>query len=235
MNTIILRITATLWADIRRHLTSDPDKEQCVILLASRANFGDGGYLYTVKGVLVPKAGDLDIQTAGHIQPSRKFQGLAYHLAAKGRLSIIDVHTHTDAGQPHFSGIDDFYARQNAEYMAERFFPSHRMGMVVMNRDATAFQGRVYNPMTRLFEPTKGIEILGSPTSFLGEESKLKPGELALYSRHTLIPGWRQERLANIRVALVGLGGTGALVLQGLVGMGVGRRAGIIICDHGQG
>jgi molybdopterin/thiamine biosynthesis adenylyltransferase len=53
-----------------------------------------------------------------------------------------------------------------------------------------------------------------------------------IYSRHKIIPGWKQGLLENLRIFLCGLGGNGALVFDSLLALGIGSAGGWIrACD----
>jgi molybdopterin/thiamine biosynthesis adenylyltransferase len=233
MTQIILRISAHLWQNVKDWLVQGQQDhtERMCFLLASRAISKCQGEIYLADHVILPGREDMEIQSAGLLRPNRKFQALAYYLAAEAKMAIIDLHTHTHPGQPHFSAIDDKYGLENAIYVAKRFPASCRMGMIVLGEDLSAFEGKVYNPDKLCFEQCDRIEILGSPISMMPDVTEMKESEMSMFARHCLIPGWNQARMANIRVGQVGAGGTGALILQGLAGMGVGRRAGIVLAD----
>ncbi len=231
MKTTVLRLTQNQWAQICDSIRNARQVEQFGFLLARRAVSHLGEDIFLGQKMIFAERRDMEVQSAGYARPGRKLQGLAYQLAYNGNLSIIDFHTHTHSGQPHFSSIDDHHGQMNAAYVTEHFPAQCQMGMVVLNQDATAYEGRIYDPKARRFDTLHRVELLGSPISCMPAPDKLTASDQELFARHSLIAGWNQSRLATIRVGLAGCGGTGALMLQGLVGMGVGRHAGIIVCD----
>lgn len=54
------------------------------------------------------------------------------------------------------------------------------------------------------------------------------PPEESRYARHTLVPGWQQDRLGSATVAVLGVGALGNVVAQALALAGVGR---LLLCD----
>ena len=48
------------------------------------------------------------------------------------------------------------------------------------------------------------------------------------YSRHQLIPGWNQNLLPDLNLAVIGAGGIGSLIIQNLACLGVGERRGFL-------
>jgi len=93
------------------------------------------------------------------------------------------------------------------------------------------FEGKVFIREKNRYEPIHALEILGSPTRILKAEHTTPLTESSRYHRQTLIPWLRQDLLADLHVTIVGLGGIGSVILQGLLLCGVGERGSILAVD----
>jgi molybdopterin/thiamine biosynthesis adenylyltransferase len=219
---VVLRFPGFAFRALRDHLTADPDHEQFAFLLALPVR-NSHRLLMLVQDLLLPEPGDLGVQSAGGVEPTRNFQALVYCIAQEKGLAIIDAHTHVTNGLPSFSAVDRTVAHKNARYIARRFPPPTTFGLIVFNRTVTAHDALLFDRERGVFIPLDEIQIIGprlDTRRAAASTAASDPGEW--YARQQLIPGWNQGALANLRIGLVGLGGHGAQALQTLVATGAG-------------
>ena len=229
----ILRMTSATYEALRKEFTGDnSDDEQFALGVCSEA-VGETATIYLVKEVLFPDLEDLASQGPAGVGPNRPYQTAAYQAATEQDLHVIDFHTHPfQRDSVGFSGIDDHQGDRNAAFVREHFPPESTMLMVVFNKSLDRFHGRVLDRETGQFHEIDCIEVLGKSIDFISRlPEKSSPAD-ERYARHLLVPGWRQSKLGRLKVVLVGLGGNGAQILQGLLSLGVGNDGGwIVACD----
>jgi molybdopterin/thiamine biosynthesis adenylyltransferase len=106
------------------------------------------------------------------------------------------------------------------------------MVMLVFNADVSCFQGRVLDRNTGTFKEIEAIEVLGKELRHIPRDPTPRLESDEKYARHLLVPGWDQPKLGKHKVFLAGLGGNGAVILSGLLSLGVGTGSGwIVACD----
>jgi hypothetical protein len=222
----VFRMTSSTHRGLQKHFNlGRTDDEKFAFALCSKT-VGPEEEIYLAKTVLLPGPKDMREQGPGGVAPSPEFQTIAYGLADECGLSIFDIHTHPFQRVPRFSCIDYCESRKNAEYIQGHTGPRTSMGMVVFNRDLSAFQGQVWERSRKRFKAIAHIEVLGRSFHIIGSNLP-SPGKAdAKFARHLRIPGWNQERLENLKVFLGGLGGNGASLFMGLLALGVGRKVG---------
>jgi molybdopterin/thiamine biosynthesis adenylyltransferase len=227
-----VRFGRQLWEQLRSHLQQDPNVEQFAFALASQAAT-PGGKVLIVKDLLLPDEDDLQWQSAGGVTPTPSFQGYAYLLARELGLSIIDIHTHTHRGLPHFSSIDHAESEANAHYINQHFEPPITHGLIVFGNDVQSHDGMVLDRATRTYQPLDRIDVLGRGMEIHSTaESIIQSGPIEeIYDRQARIPDWNQRRLAQLHLSIGGIGGNGSQLLQSLVGLGACRNGSLTLID----
>lgn len=231
-STVALRFGGRLFDRLREHLSHDRSNEQFAFALCRHINTEEGTTLL-VHELFLPTAGDLSEQSGGGVCPSKRFMRMVYGRAWASGSTILDIHTHPHPGVPSFSGIDTHHAQKNAKYITETFPDPVTHAMVVFGDDVEGHDAVVYDRGLRKSRPIDRIEVLGRPTKIrpTGKHRGRRHAD-PRYDRQRLIPGWDQDRLARLRVAIVGAGGTGSQVFQTLVSLGVGTLGWIALIDH---
>jgi len=229
---VVLRFAGSLFEALSKHLRADPSREQFAFLLAVPVNTA-GGLLLLVQDLFLPERGDLIVQSAGRVEPSKGLQALVYCVAEQKGLAIIDVHTHVMDRAPSFSPVDRGVAARNAHYSAQRFELPITLGLVVFNRALTAHDAMVFDRERGEFEPISELQIVGPGLDIrrTGSSRGRTPESDERYARQELVPGWTQAALGDLRIGIVGLGGHGAQVLQMLVSIGAAATGWIASVD----
>lgn len=215
------------------HMRQDSRREQMAFGLASRSKTAQGTLLI-VNQLLLPDKSDLSQQTAGGVCPTSQFQSYVYFGSLQRGEAIVEFHTHPGGCTPRFSGIDDTHANLNAQYIRRKLPDPITLAMVVGNNKFDLFDGVIYDRCLEGFRPLDRLEVLSRPTRCwsLGDATGVtQQGEKDEFDRQTRILGWNQEGLERQRIALGGLGGNGAQVLQTVVGIGAGCRGSLTLID----
>ena len=244
-DTVELRISHQLFQRLRGHLLRDPGREEIAFLLCGRRQGPDGRTALLVREVVEAPADSLDGQSLGHVTVSQEFGRGVLLRAREAGLDILDAHSHPGAGRARFSAIDDENEATVAAYVSRRI-PGMWYGALVFTAndvDARLWradtQGLSVVPIERLVvggAPGQPMQILrpgagaapdADGDAAAGARAAGEAGEGAAwapFARQVLAlgrPG--QSRLLGARVAVVGAGGLGSVVVTLLAHLGVGH------------
>lgn len=219
---ITLRFAAPALKDLGRAL-EHPRLESAAILLATPVDLGLGEWRLLVREVHVAQDADYVERSPVSVTLKTEFC-LPFEKRAKIEgLSLIYCHTHPGSVEPRFSDIDDEAEAGLRTYLAGRGANAPHAALLFSSHKWVA---------RRLgeSEPVRVIEI-GSEITAAADLASGWSGTEA-HDRQILAFGAEgQARIAQMRVGIVGLGGTGSAVLQQLAHLGV-RRFLLIDNDH---
>jgi molybdopterin/thiamine biosynthesis adenylyltransferase len=227
-----LRFNRPTYDALRQDFAKDQVNEQFAFGLFSQAKTADGTILI-VNNIILADKHDLSEQSGGGVAPTKAFQATAYMIAQQKNLGILDMHTHPFSKNPHFSSIDHAESEKNARYICNTFPSPITHAMVVFNSTATTHDAAVYDRSINSYRSIDYIEILGRKIEInrTGEAETTCSGNDLRYSRQAMIPGWDQRTLSRLKIAVVGLGGNGAQIIETLVSIGVGSDGWIAAID----
>jgi hypothetical protein len=225
-----LAVERTVWAELSGRLMADAPNEACAFVLA-RPSVGILRTTVILGAIVWPREGDVEA-TPQRLEISADYITRAMDAAADAgpRVGLCLVHTHPDTdwgeGIAEFSHRDDWYE--------QRLFPTvvgSRLealsASLVLNRKGEV-DGRIWwrgskGPAT---QPAHALRIVGPELTVL--ETPTSPwtdhADPTIMDRSTRL--WGREgrrRLQNLRVGIVGGGGTGSLVTFAAATMGVGK------------
>jgi hypothetical protein len=221
---------SSIWDEINRRLRSLAPNEACVFV-ATRPSRGCRRTTVLLKETIWPQPGDLQA-TPQSLEISSNYITRALDTAIDlgPEVGLALVHTHTTSaigdGEANFSPRDDWYEG--------RLFPtilnSQRKGIsasIVIGQQEGDVDGRVWlqDPDVQCM-PASLLRILGQSIGFIELRSSRWRDHLDpdVMDRSTRIWGAVGRRiLQNIRVGVVGLGGTGSIAFLSLVTMGIGN------------
>ncbi len=226
------RFTATGFNTMTSPLKMAGTDESFLYIMCSKAQ-GYDDEIYLCKQMIIPDDKQLEGQTSVSVTPEKQYQAIAYGLAYDQQLTLFDIHTHPFSDNARFSSIDDHHGKKNAKYIAKHFPNESTMGMIVLGKGFDNFEARIWDREKDRFEPIKRIEVLGCPTQILTHANPTEIEENDPYTRHRIIPGWKQGTLENLRVFVAGLGGNGSLIFESFLalGVGAGEEGWITACD----
>ncbi len=166
--------------------------------------------------VILPEDDCFDCRSGGAIECSRTFDEAVLALADEEGLTIVAVHTHVQLGQVEFSGVDDRCERERALAIFRTL--GYRVGLasVVYDRNASYYCARLWHCHNdgAVASPMKIVSTIADD---------MTADEYAADSRFErqvqAFGGEFQHRLNNLRIGVVGVGGLGSLLVEGLAAM----------------
>lgn len=209
-----LRILTSQWAPFTEALCARLDVESAGIILAERLY---GSVFLARRLLVVPDDGYL-IRRVDQLRINPVVFNRLVREARDQGLSVFTIHTHPNTERPWFSYADDAGdARLIPSLFAQMPGPH---GSIVLAGATRLLAGRVW--MEPGMPQPIGIRFVGSTLDLIPVESS-PPGEDGWFDRQRLALGEHGHAiLRDLHVAIVGLGGTGSVVLTQLAHLGVG-------------
>jgi molybdopterin/thiamine biosynthesis adenylyltransferase len=232
----VVRTTGAVYEAIKQDIDRYAPKETMLFSRARQVRLGDRE-IYLMPEVIALDENEA-CRSSGLTQPSPAFQQWFYgSLKKEGLLGegyrVVTIHSHPfQTGEASFSAVDrETMARDREVY--GKAYDGHDFVWLVFDRDARSFEGAVVRRKseTRI----DALVVLGDQLARLtgtGGARSEKDYPRELYSRMVLIPAWDQERIAWPKVAVVGLGGIGSVVLQAVTELGIGDFGDLVLVDH---
>lgn len=213
-----LTLPPQLFGELLAHLFPGDDDEHGAVLLAGQATGPRGPRLLGRELIPARDGVDYVASSTGYRALSARFVRDAALRARDERLAYLAVHNHGDATSVSFSRTD--LASHDRGYPALRQITGQLIGAVVFTPRAAA--GDLWVPDgTR--EPLAETIIVGNNLIRLRPRPSLEGNtELLRHRQAQLFGASGQETLTRLRVAVVGLGGVGSLLVELLARLGVG-------------
>lgn len=187
--------------------------EACAVLLAQQVRRDDGLVRLLVKEIVTPEDSDYQERSVVDVQLSPAFVSQAASRAAARGLSLVFAHSHPGATPPMFSPTDDQGEAALANYLAARI-PDRVAAAIVVSEGGWNCRELGTGHAARLISLGEQRVVLAAP--YTGGRI---PERFDRQVRAFGADG--QLQIAELRVAIVGLGGTGSLVAQQLAHLGV--------------
>ncbi len=220
---IELRITASDLQQLRRSLFSS-DQEQCAVLFANRGNRTQNGTILLIRELEFPQSRDYLERGIDHAQLRPEFVARVAKKARSKDFSLVFVHTHPGELNPEFSRIDDLGETKLLKFLERR--EQHCIhAALVLSHGGVIARRLGHNQPIKLV--SVGDRRIVEYNPFADDDSKFE-----VYDRQIRAFGIDGQLVLNdLRVAVVGLGGTGSIALQQIVHLGVGKLL-LIDSDH---
>lgn len=218
--TIELCATEADWRRLTGHHFSGDDDEHGAVLLCGVARSPQGVRLL-VRDVLLAKDGvDYVPGTRGYRHLTGEFVTHQTRRAKDGGLAYLAVHNHGGTTSVGFSEPD--FASHERAYPTILGLTGQPVGGLVVARRAVA--GDLYLPGGAR-TPLGRAVVVGSRRDVLRPApDRSDPAIDALYHRQALLYGTAGQRiLADAKVAIIGAGGMGMLLVQSMSRLGVGH------------
>lgn len=205
-----LVLTAEMLAGIRSEMLAHRE-ESCAVLFGRAVTHGGRLVRLVVRDVQWPKAGDYSERTEITAQLRPEYVAEITQRVRRSGESLVFVHSHP-FGLNKFSSIDDGGEQALAEFLAGRTPKTIHCAMLVTPDTVLA---------RRLGEEEELIVVgVGATLDWGNRNAGIT--EEPLYDRQERVFGaLGQARLGKLRVGIVGLGGTGAVVLEQLAHLGI--------------
>jgi molybdopterin-synthase adenylyltransferase len=200
------------------------DSEHCAVLFASQACGANGRDRLLVREVALPSEDDYTRQGYDYAELKPAYVARVAKRARLNGLSLVFAHSHLGTTAPHFSDVDDLGERELAAFLQRWGMSNPHAAMVLSAAGVRA----------RLLGQYQEIRVisLGDRLNVEFDPEDVRPGLLPEFDRQIRAFGPDgQGTLQRLKVAVVGLGGTGSIVVQQLVHLGV-RDLVLVDPDH---
>lgn len=200
-------------AAIRTDLLSG-DTERCAVLFASQTVRSDGRVRLLVREFRFPDPSDYTTRGFLEAELTPEFVARVTKHARTHHSSLVFIHSHPGTSPPFFSDIDWRGEEHLSLFLAHRH-PGFLHVAVVLSEGG--FRARVLgsNEEIRVISLGSTLDVLFDPSS-----SEWAPSET--FDRQVRAFGPDGQRsIRALRVGIVGLGGTGSIVAQQLVHLGI--------------
>lgn len=189
--------------------------EGAAILLAAPVSRGEREVRLLVQTMALPDEADYVRRTATDVELRPEF-GLPFEkMAALKGWSLIYAHTHPNQeGLPVFSHIDDRTEARLAPYADMRSARAPHIALLLGKERLVARQLGSSTPV-RVLEIGDNIHHVYDPAAGSDELEVAHDRQIRAFGKAG------QRRLSQVRVVIVGLGGTGSVVAQQLAHLGI--------------
>jgi molybdopterin-synthase adenylyltransferase len=190
------------------------DTEACAILYAAQTMRPDGRVKLLVREVQI--AEPTDYTRKGPIEAELKPELVANvtKRAKRENYSLVFVHSHPGENAPQFSHTDDEGERHLAEFLARRGHNLTHAALVVSVGGCRARRLGTDEPI-RVLSIGIGLDVLFDPSVKTTTITSQHDRQVRAFGPDG------QKALERLRVGIVGLGGTGSIIAQQLVHLGV--------------
>jgi len=200
-------------ASLRSSLTGS-DTEACAVLFTSQTTRADGTVRLLVRTVQFAAPGDYTRQGQLEAELRPHFVAHVTKLARLEGCGLVFVHSHPGNNAPHFSPIDTKGEARLAGFLAHRHPDQVHAALVV---SLGGVRARRLGTIEEIRVVAIGAfrEIVFEPTAAVSRVSNMFERQVRAFG------STGQDALQRLRIAVVGLGGTGSLVAQQLAHLGV--------------
>ena len=215
-----LTVPPLLWERLYDHLFPGDDDEHAAVILASLAD-GPRGHRLLARHVLPATDGtDYVLGSQGYRALTVEFIDSALDLAEKENLAYLAVHCHRGSTRVAFSKVD--LASQKRGHPAIAQHLHQPAGGLVLAQHAVA--GRVSLPDDEHSEVAETVIPGGNLLRLRSEPSAPPVGVDLGYNRQSRVFGEAgQAVFGQMRVAVVGVGGVGSILVELLARLGIGH------------
>jgi len=220
----VIRISEKDYEQCRSSVLADLPKEGAAFLLTGRKIAGNSEELIVRRVVEIPRS-EYRIRENYHLDLSPKAINGLISLCEQNRLGVILCHSHS-TNSP-YSHSDNEGERRLAKAIWENI-PDVPVGSLLMSPEKV--RARIWKPSGEV-KPVSSLKILGRyiQTIYLNCDTFNCESDYKIYDRQILAFGKKgQSIIANTKVGIVGVGGTGSSVAEQLVRIGVSN---IILID----
>ncbi len=186
-----------------------------------------GSVALLARKLLVCSSEELEDNGPAHVQVKKDFVKKVLTICRNEGLSLVYFHTHPFSSRKvSFSSIDDACDGQFFPYIAHKIPEIYHATLVLGQKDLDA---RIYDKKLARILPISDIVVLGERLKKLtpnsaSQRGKQKRFSSEFFSRQIRFLGEAGQRiLSHLSCAIVGSGGTGSLIFEALLRLGVGK------------
>lgn len=186
-----------------------------------------GSVTLLARKLLVCSSKELEDNGPAHVQVKKDFVKEVLTICRKERLCLVYFHTHPFSSRKvSFSSIDNACDGEFFPYVAHKIPEIYHATLVLGQKD---LDGRIYDKKLGRDLPISDVIVLGERLKKLTPNSACQRGNQKrfsseLFSRQIRFLGEDGQRiLSHLSCAIVGSGGTGSLIFEALLRLGVGK------------
>jgi molybdopterin/thiamine biosynthesis adenylyltransferase len=210
---IDLVLAADDFSSLKASLFQD-GREACAVLLASRVLRSDGRVRLLVREIIFPTMDEYSRRSPVEAELTPNLVARVTKRARLESRSLIFAHSHPGAGIPEFSSTDDWGEQRLARFLESRH-PEVEHAALVLSEGGIRARRLAAREEIRVISIGEEMLTLFNPRS-------VDVGSMDRFDRQIRAFGESgQKALSDLRVAIVGLGGTGSLVAQQMAHLGV--------------
>ncbi len=220
-----VRLIQPQWEQLEQILLKHHEVETKCFLLCKTLEHGDNVALLVHKLISMPDDA-YEHRSSGLVVTRREFVHQLLVRCAEENLSMLEAHTHPWSASVRFSGIDmnsdarKFLATQSMS-------PPFRHATMVFGGDMS-FEGHLWDYHRQRMDPIDRVKVAGLSQQLRYPTGVARPSlvqaQREIFDRQIRAFGEAgQEMLRNLTVGIVGLGGLGSQIAQGLALLGVGH------------
>jgi molybdopterin-synthase adenylyltransferase len=198
---------------IKAELCTD-DTEKCVILFAKQNVRSEGTLRLLVREIQWPLSADYSRRARLEAELTPDFVARVTKRARREKSAMVFVHSHPGSVAPRFSIIDDEGERHLSAFLGHRH-PDLVHAAVVISQGGARARRLGGGEDIRIISVGSRREVIFDPATHESSVSERFDRQVRAFG----IDG--QRTLEQLRIAIVGLGGTGSIVAQQLVHLGV--------------
>jgi molybdopterin/thiamine biosynthesis adenylyltransferase len=208
---IEITISDSDMAFLRATLLADK-QERCAVLLASHVRRSDGTDRLLIKRVCIPNDSDYAYADSVSAQLKPPYVAAVTKMARSCGDSLVFVHSHPSAEEAHFSRTDDDGEDLLLQFLNKRAPGSH--ASIVLAQTELCARSLATDERATVVSIGRERKVLSKANSVTQIDAK--------FDRQVRAFGTQAQReLEQLTVAIVGLGGTGSVLFQQLVHLGV--------------
>jgi hypothetical protein len=211
---IKLVFPSTMLSELEAEFRKD-SRESFGLILARPVQTAGNGWRLLVHSIKIPSADEYEARSETQARPSAAFRLIWEKRARQEGLSLIYCHSHPqERGIPQFSEVDDATEGPLSRYAAERVPDVPHLALLV-GTDGCAARELGGGNQVEVWEI--GRRVIRHFPSELSVIAVTHDRQVRAFG------GDGQRAIQALRVAIVGLGGTGSVVAQQLAHLGVWR------------
>jgi molybdopterin/thiamine biosynthesis adenylyltransferase len=208
-----LAVASEDYAAIQTALTGG-ETEKCAILYANQTVRSDGGVRLLVREIQWPSEDDYTRRGMLEAELSPEFVARVTKRARREGTALVFVHSHPGSEAPKFSRIDWNGEKHLRVFLSHRHPNLEHAAMVVSEGGARARRLGMDEEI-RVVSLGSTREVVFDPSVAVASLGKQFERQIRAFGSHG------QEQLERLRVAIVGVGGTGSIAVQELAHLGV--------------
>jgi molybdopterin-synthase adenylyltransferase len=200
-------------SSLRRTLLGS-EVERGAVLFANQISRSDGTVRFLVRESEFPRPEEHITQEYDRVALKPEFVARVTKRATREGLALIFAHSHPGASAPTFSATDDEGERHLAAFLQRRH-PARIHAALVMSRGGVRARQLGVRAEGRVLSLGVNRKVLSGSDEDAGSTSEVFDRQVRAFG-----PAG-QRTIGSIRVAIVGLGGTGSIVAEQLAHLGV--------------